>query len=544
MARQKRTAPAARPVPASNDNETARRALAPWPHIDKYPILLGSNLTLQYLSSAYRLCQVGYRYNFVDALDELLERDAHAYAVLWQRICAVSGGKLQVIAAHAEKDTPEAERAELIRSTIEQRIKGIPALQQHLADLLWGIYYGITAAEIIWERREDGWHVADLGYIHSRRLSYPDTSTWDLRIWDQGGVRPGVQWAGGQWQWPTGQLFGIRVADYPGKFLIFAPKLRGDYPTREGLGREIAWYMAMKLMAIRGGGQFVERYGKPFAFAYHNTKTQAQGGYPRVADTADINTADEALRALGIGSLSSAVLPDSIDVKLDGPAIRGGSGSLNHEKFIALLNGEVSKAVRGGTLTTEAGDHGARSLGEVHERGDTRNARYDASCLSETLQELAWWICHLNFPGEEHLCSKIEINVEDISPAEFLKLAADGAAAGLPVDADKVAAKVGLPLLPLGEHTGRRMAPVKPVTLAALEPTEDDASRIAGLVHALAEATGVSLTPTDMNLLAAMPVATAAQFVASLVKATKQPEESTPAKPNGVQDRGPSTDVS
>ena len=37
---------------------------APPPVVDRYPILLGSNITLQYVSNALRVCSTGYRQTF------------------------------------------------------------------------------------------------------------------------------------------------------------------------------------------------------------------------------------------------------------------------------------------------------------------------------------------------------------------------------------------------------------------------------------------------------------------------------------------------
>src|SRR5690348_3277670 len=60
--------------------------LAPYPLIDRYPVVLGSNLSLASISQAFRSAQTGWRQPYVDLLDELLEREPHGFAVLSQRI--------------------------------------------------------------------------------------------------------------------------------------------------------------------------------------------------------------------------------------------------------------------------------------------------------------------------------------------------------------------------------------------------------------------------------------------------------------------------
>ncbi len=525
-------------LPVGND---ASRPLAPWPATDRYMIQLGTLLSMNYLIAAQRLAQSGYRQNWVDALNELLSKDAHAYCVLWQRISAVAGGKVAVSAAHVEHGTLEAERAEEIRKVIEQRIREIPGLQMALADLLWSLYYGIGCAEILWDRRPDGWHVTGLGFIHSRRLAYPDTARWDLRIWDQGAVQPGVQWAGGTWMWPTEQFFGIKISDFPGKFITFIPHVRGDYPTKDGLGYEIAPLMLMKLMAVRSEAYFIERFSKPFAFAYYSTKSKENDSLPRIADESDIKAAQEALKVLGVGSLTGATLPDSIKIELEGPAVGTGATAVKPGDFITFLNNEESKAVRGSTLTTDAGNKGARSLGEVHAEAELRNARYDAATLAESLKrDLVDWLVRLNFPGEEHLAPTIAIQVEERTPAEILDLVTKAVEAGMPLDADKVAAAATIAQLLIDPKNkeARRLAPVKPVDLGVLMPASQQAEDVRSALEALASAAGISLTNQTLNTLAEVGQERAAQFIEELLRATRQPSE----EPRGSQESPAQTD--
>jgi phage gp29-like protein len=507
-----------------NDNGDLQNQIAPWPQIDRWPILLGSNLTFAYIASAARICQQGYRYQFVDVLDELIEKDPHASAVFSQRILAVSGGACEITAVPLPKDHKDYERAEEIRKMVEERIRAIPRLQLALQILLWGIYYGITASEILWDRRPDGWWIAGLEMIHSRRLNYPDQAAWDLHIWDQGAVIPSTPGL-----FPTEGIYGLKVKDYPGKFLVFSPNYRGDYPTREGIGRIVAFFLAIKQMAVRGGAQYVERYAKPFAWACYNTKTPNNPN-PRVANEQDILVADEALKAIGIGGLASATLPDSIEVKLDGPGIKGTTNGLNHERLIDLVDQQVSKAARGATLTTDVGSNGGnRALGQIHAEGDRRNARYDAAILAEALKsDVVWWLVHLNCPGEEHLCPGVTIHVEQVAPAEILDRADKASRLGAPIDAQWLADKIGQKLVDPEDPKARKLAPIKPVDMAALDSIEQQSASIADALQDLAANVGVSLTPAERSALSAMPREEAAELLRTILRSAKQPASSQP----------------
>jgi phage gp29-like protein len=516
-----RTPRALEPKPARVANENAgvlRKQIAPWPVIDRWPILLGSNLSIQYLASVYRIAQNGYRQQYVDALDELLERDPHTQSQLAQRVITVASGRVELTPAHVpgEETSPERERALEIAKDIQRRFDAIPAKTGALYALLFAaLYYGAGSTEILY--RCDGptdWSVTGLGFIHSRRIAYPDQNDWTAHIWDQGAVMGQALGL-----FPTERFFGIRIRDVPGKFLFHAPTHRADYPTRDGLGRTIGFWQVIKNMAARGGMQYVERYGKPWALGSYSTD-ETSTGKPRAADTNDIEALNTALQALGVGSLAGVALPDSVKITLLGPEFGAAVNGLNHEKLIALCDSQISKTIRGGTLQSDAGEKGARSLGEVHAEGDVRNARYDAACLADTLKEgLIWWLTHLNYPGEEHLCPGVTIHVEQTSPDELLDRAVKLAAVCGEIDGKELAEKLGLKLVRRDDPDAVRLAPLKPTDLFALIPSS--AQGITSAVQALASMTGVNLSPQIQSAIAEMDRDDAARLVQELLGKAK-----------------------
>lgn len=433
---------------------------APWPVNDRYPVVLGSNVTLQYVSSVLRTCTTGYRREFVDLLNELLERDTHTQGVLTSRIQAVAGGRVEVLPADCED--AEREDAEDIAQQTESALRRIVDLRGSIGALLWAIYYGVSACEVSWTR-DDIWRPTRLHFIHSRRLSYPQPDSWDVAIWDQGQVRHQDVTRD-----PTSRLYGINPADYPGKFIVFTPQLRGDYPTREGIGRNIVWYMAMKLMGMRGFASSAERFGKPWVLGYYGTGDAKSG--PRVASNDDIENLDAAARALGTGTASAAVLPDSVKVTME-RILTGASGENPFHELVSVCNAEISKSVLTQTLTTEAGSKGTRALGAVQERGAMRVAASDAEAIAECLRwQLVSTIVRLNWPDKLHLLPKVQIIVEDEpDPKSLVDVAAVLADRGAPVDADALAERVGIPLVARDAKNGRRLVPLSPVAVRDLE---------------------------------------------------------------------------
>jgi len=74
-----------------------------------------------------------------------------------------------------------------------------------------------------------------------------------------------------------------------------------------------------------------------------------------------------------------------IDLKWPGQEGKGSSGS-THKEFCDWLGAEMSKAILGQTLTTEQGERGARSLGEVHDRVRKDIRDQDAKAVAATIR--------------------------------------------------------------------------------------------------------------------------------------------------------------
>lgn len=445
--------------PGSSDS---RATHAPWPQADKYPTVVGSNLTLQYLSACFRMSQTGYRREYVDVLDELMERDAHAYACVSQRVFAVAGARFNVMPARC--DAGEEEAAKKVALEVESVINAIPHFKQSLASLLWGNFYGVGGSEIDWAIHDGRVVPAGLHWIHSRRLAYPEAFSWDVRIWDLGSVS---SWG----MDPTSKTFGLDPTQLPGKFIIHSPQLRGDYPTRDGYGREIAYWMAIKLMAARNFAQFIERFGKPWPIGYYAT-TKEGDKHPRAATDDDIQALDRALMGVGAGALSKASLPDSVHVSLDGPSAAALPREMPQAALMRVCNQEIAKAILGNSDTIEASQNGSRSATETRQESTLEIYRYDAACLCDTIKrDLVWWYVHLNHPGMEHLCPIPVIDVEPPPDRETeAKIVALMVQSGAPVDADEAASKTGVRLIPNTTDQPRRLGWCKPADPSTFDP--------------------------------------------------------------------------
>jgi phage gp29-like protein len=419
--------------------------LAPPPINDRFPIVVGQGLSLTYLSSCMRLATSGYRQQLVDLGNELLENDPHLFSVVLKRVVSSAVGRVEFTPHKLPEDHPDREAADDLARWVEQEVHGIQGLTGTLSRLLWGIFWGLAASEIHWTKDSDGWHVEQLAYIHSRRLSYPNYQSMDLYVWDQGQVygwdRP---WGAS----PTNEApFGLRIADAPGKFVVHAPKLRDDYPFRDGLLRQTAVWSVLKRVGARGAAEYLERFSKSFMDVAWSTKADGQ---PREATEEDIAIAQAAAAAIGPGSGSYWAHPDS--VKLAPQSYDGGASSkITYQDWIAVCDSQNSKAVMGGTLGTDVGKGtgGNRSLGEVQERAEVDLEKFDAQMLAETFRrDVVAWLVRLNKPELLHVLPDVVIHVDpDPDPKTILALAKELTDMGAPVDLDRTADQVGIALV-------------------------------------------------------------------------------------------------
>lgn len=423
---------------------------APAPMIDKNPRVVGSRLTLNEVSAIMRQATYGLRKGYVDMINELLERDASAYAALSQRVLSVASSEIAVRPPKYIRKKYQ-KRAETIAEWVREKIHQIPELKQSIAQLQWGMFYGITAQEITWRKDREGRHVpVRLNFIHSRRLEYPRDSSWDLYIKDDGDdVMRAVQNA--KMRSRAEPWWGTRVADFPGKFIVHAPSIRSDYPTREGLGRQMAIYMALKSMALRSGSQTIERFAKPWAIGYYNTKTEDNPN-PRVATTTkpdgDIYKAAEAMEALGTGAMTYAVLPDSVELKPQENLTGSFTAELPQTIFIKYIDQQIARAVLTTDEFTIAAGVGSQAKAEVLKRNLMQVLQWDAAMLAESLRrDLVYYMVAYAFPQDIDLIPEIIIQVQDAPNLEQLVMAAQCAfELGAPIDIQAICDKFNIPI--------------------------------------------------------------------------------------------------
>jgi len=345
---------------------TARQSrLATDPINDRYQRRVGSSLSPASVSSVLRMADLGELQLQADLLDEVREKDGHLQSVLSKRESAVAGAPWEL---RPSQKGPR-KRAETIARFCTEALQNLDCFPMVLADLMSAMYHGRAIGEVIWVRDGRSWLPKTVEPVHARRCRYSQRD-WQLRICDQ---EPGPFSGEGI---PVAQINAL----IPGKLIVHTPRIRGGYPTREGLGRTTVWYAgAFKGLGIRDLLAYAEQYGRPIRMGVYGT-----GKDPKLP-MASAEDVDEMLDALeNLSSKLVAAFPDTCRPELYKPPSEGNSV---HAVLLSICDEEVSKAVLGNTLTTQVGSTGGnRALGEVHADAETKIAKLDALQLAATLR--------------------------------------------------------------------------------------------------------------------------------------------------------------
>lgn len=438
-------------VPPLREDENKQSLFAQPPIIDRFPIIHGEKLTGAIVSSQFRLCNQGWRYGYVDLLDELLENDPDARAVVRARVLGVACGRYTVEPAKLGKSATDAERdvAQSVADGFALQWENIPFLRQKLQQLAWADWYGLAAHEIKWEHpQQNQWDIAELSHIHNRRLNYTSPTSWDLHIYDQGLVGPGSDYMG-----PTVGVYGLPVSKFPGKFLTHIPALSGQYPTRDGEGRYVAFFLLIKRMVTRCTAQDFERVIRPWVLGYFNRAIKAGAEAP-VADKDDIQLLNAAMQAFGSGSMNAAALPNTVKVEL----LRA-AAAMNATEFLSFLNRSIAKALLGQAFTTEPGPNGNLATAEVADGNTSKVLEYSADALAESIKHNAAMVwMRLNHPGlPRYFCPRIVADVSKLpGPQALIEMAAKGTSIGMPIELSDLASRTTFKLVaPDDEETPR-----------------------------------------------------------------------------------------
>lgn len=378
------------------------------------PMHPSRQLTPERLAQLFRQAEFGLLHYQADLFRDMEEQDGHLFAEMHKRKMAVTGLVWNLV---PPRDASARERK--ATAALEERIRHAWNKGGPLFDALDAIGHGYSCIELEWRNGADGWWPE----LHHRPPSWfatpqADRSTLHLRDPSAPGGVP-LQ--------PFGWITHIH-------------KSRSGYPATSGLHRTLAWPYLWKLYSARDLAEFLEIYGMPVRL----------GKYPPTAGADERVALMKAV--MSIGHNAGGIIPQGMEIDFSQTVVSGGADGF--KLMIDWCEAVQSKAILGGTLTSQTGSNGNRALGQVHNevRLDIRNN--DAVQLAGTLsRDYVYPIALLNGLFEPGRCPQF---VFDTLEPEDLTLYADAipklAAVGVQVPEGHIHDKLKIPVPEGGER--------------------------------------------------------------------------------------------
>ena len=344
---------------------------------------------------------------YLELAGQMEELHLHYLGVLQTRRRQVAQIGVEILAA---SDAAADERAaETVRGFFRR-----PAIDDEIYDILDAIGKGFSVSEIVWETSERQWMPARVLHRPPQWFDFDrDTGQTLVRRADEGG----------DWR-----------ALEPWKFVQHVVSAKSGLPIRGGIARAAAWAWMFANFALKDWTRYVEAYGMPLRVGkYHNGATREE-----------IAVLRRAVR--DIASDCAAVVPEEMLIEFVSDTGAAGGRSDVYRDLLAHLDNQISVVVLGQTLTTQPGESGSYSLGQVHDRVRRDIERSDGRQLAATLRrDLAAPIVHLNH-GPDAAVPLVRVEREDAVDVELMSKALERLVPlGLAVPADHVRARLGLP---------------------------------------------------------------------------------------------------
>ena len=237
---------------------------------------------------------------------------------------------------------------------------------------------------------------------------------------------------------------------------------KSGYVGTHGLVRTLIWPFIFKNYSVRDFAEFLEIYGLPMRV----------GKFPSGASQKEKSTLMQAV--MDIGRRAGGIIPMGMQLDFQ-PAADGQADPF--QAMISWAERSVSKAILGGTLTSQTDATGARSLGEVHNevRKEIRNA--DLRQLARTInRDLIYPLLALNASTPVDPCRLPRLSFVTTEPEDMqiYSEAIPKLAEGMDIPTSWVHEKLRIPQAQNGEAVFRpQRSPVDMPTGKAALSAED-----------------------------------------------------------------------
>ncbi|QFU25384.1 DUF935 domain-containing protein [Shewanella eurypsychrophilus] len=270
--------------------------------------------------------------------EDMEEKDGHIFSELQKRRRSLLDVEWQIVPPR-NASADEIEDAEMLAEQLED----MQILDDLIFDMSDAILKGFSNSEIVWQQQGKLWlpeafNFKDPSWFMTAQTN-ASASGSDNNIVDRNELRLRDNTVEGA----ALQSFG---------WISHVHKTKSGYLGRNGLARVLAWPFLFKNYGVRDLAEFLEIYGLPLRL----------GKYPTGADKTEKATLLRAV--MSIGHNAGGIIPKGMEIDFK-EAAKGNKDPF--EYMIALMEKTISKAVLGGTLTSQAdGKSSTNALGNVH----------------------------------------------------------------------------------------------------------------------------------------------------------------------------------
>jgi len=299
---------------------------------------IGGNLTPLTVTAILQEADGGHPARLVDLFHECRQKDCHLQSVMASAEQDITS--LEWMVAPPRGATPVEEEAATAFSEAWETSDKEAGIAHLVGE---SMAFGHATSELTWELVDGRLVPTVVRPVASRRFGFRQADgalLFDMRNCgsvDAGGVD-------------------LPVA-FPGKFATVRRRINGDVLPREGLARCLIWAALGRNWTLKDWLTLGEIGFKPSTI----------GVYKKGASKIDVAHLAEVIERYH--STGKATISEMLDLRVEWPKNGTTGGGGVHRELSVHLAEEMSKAVLHGTLTIESGDRGARSLGEVHDKG-------------------------------------------------------------------------------------------------------------------------------------------------------------------------------
>jgi len=314
-------------------------------------------------------------------LYESIMTDPHLTGAISQRKKSVEGMLWEI-----DRGKAKSEQAKFVEETIKNL-----DVYRIISDILDAPYYGMSPVEVIWAKPVDG------KIVPAQVIGKPPE-------WFQFDMNNVLRYIS-----RDNQIKGEEIK--PRKIILARHNPTYKNPYGDPLLSKIFWPVTFKKGGLKFWVQFSERFGMPLVV----------GKVPRAGSEAEYQAlADQLADTVQDGII---VMPKDSEVDIVEGSKSGGSAVF--QDLLVFVNQEISKAILGQTLTTEASSTGTQALGTVHMEVKENLITADKRMVEGCFDTLIRWILEVNFGNSKDapaftLYTPEEINLDQVNRDKLL----------------------------------------------------------------------------------------------------------------------------